>query len=304
MLKHADGAPMSLQQEHRALVLHCTQLFAPQVEVPNRPGQALVMPIQPADWQAHLKCTPIGKAVPADSAPATAWKACAEVIAPALTDIAQSLQHVSSRLPRAWRDPQLCFIPKPNKPPITASALRPIGLIRPDGKALAGHIKTLVMEQARASLAQSPQYAYLPSRDTTDALARVNECVDRIKSSMKALGGNRFVTRQRKESGQQATEAGGCLLSVDLSQAFDRVNRAKLDAALRGIRWTRIFAPPSQPYTKRRRTKSGTDSNNHRWLPRKASAKVVALRRPYGPFSPHRSCGNSHHQVKFPCSFR
>ena len=48
---------------------------------------------------------------------------------------------------------------------------------------------------------------------------------------MKALGGNRFVVRQRKETGQTPAEAGGCLLSVDLSQAFDRVNRIKLDEA-------------------------------------------------------------------------
>ena len=49
---------------------------------------------------------------------------------------------------------------------------------------------------------------------------------------MRALGGSRFTVRQRKEAGQTAAEAGGCLLSVDLSQPFDRVNRGKLDAAL------------------------------------------------------------------------
>ena len=126
----------------------------------------------------------------------------------------------------------LNFIPKPHKPPSSASALRPIGLLRPDSKALAGHIKNLILEQAGPSLAQSPQFAYLPSRDTTDALARVNACIREIKASVKALGGNRFVLRQRKETGQTPAEAGGCLLSVDLSQAFDRVNRIKLDEAL------------------------------------------------------------------------
>ena len=44
---------------------------------------------------------------------------------------------------------------------------------------------------------------------------------------MKTLGGNRFVVR-----GHMPTEAGGCLLSVDLSQALDRVNRIKLDEVL------------------------------------------------------------------------
>ena len=53
-----------------------------------------------------------------------------------------------------------------------------------------------------------------------------------IRDSLRALGGNRFTVRERKEAGLEVGEAGGCLLSVDLSQAFDRVNRAKLDRAL------------------------------------------------------------------------
>ncbi|CAE7238885.1 unnamed protein product [Symbiodinium natans] len=195
MLKHPDGSPMSLHQEHQALVQHCKQLFAPPAASPNRPGQTLSMPLTACEWTTQLKCTPIGKAVPADSAPATAWKACATIVAPAMACIAK-------------------------------------GLLRPDGKAFAGHIKNQLLMQACSSLTHTPQYAYLPARDTTDALARVNACIHDIKDGLKALGGNRFLTRQRKETGQVKGESGGCLLSVDLSQAFDRVNRAKLDRAL------------------------------------------------------------------------
>ena len=50
-----------------------------------------------------------------------------------------------------------------------------------------------------------------------------------IRDSLRALGGNRFTVRECKEAGLEVGEAGGCLLSVDLSQAFDRV---KLDRAL------------------------------------------------------------------------
>ena len=38
MLRHPDGAPMSLLQEHKALVQHCQQLFAPEVAKPTRQG--------------------------------------------------------------------------------------------------------------------------------------------------------------------------------------------------------------------------------------------------------------------------
>ena len=57
-------------------------------------------------------------------------------------------------------------------------------------------------------------------------------CIQDIKAGVRALGGNRFTSRQRKQAGHVTEEAGGCLLSVDLSQAVERVNRAKLDRAL------------------------------------------------------------------------
>ena len=232
MLRQPDGAPMSLLQEHRALVQHCQQLFAAEVDKPVRQGVALTMPVTAMDWTSQLRRTPIGKAVPADSAPATAWKACSAVLAPTLADISAQFQQISSDLPAEWRDPQLCFLPKPHKPPSTAAALRPIGLLRPDGKALAGYVKDLVLAQAGPSLALTPQYAYLPARDATDALARVGTCIKDIKNSLRALGGSRFTVRERKTAGVEVGEAGGCLLSVDLSQAFDRVSRTKLDRAL------------------------------------------------------------------------
>ena len=232
MLRQPDGAPMSLLQEHRALVQHCQQLFAPEVDKPVRQGVELTMPVTAMDWTSQLRRTPIGKAVPADSAPATAWKACSTVIATTLADISAQFQQISSDLPDEWRDPQLCFLPKPHKPPSTAAALRPIGLLRPDGKALAGYVKDLVLEQAGPSLALTPQYAYLPARDVTDALARVGTCIQDIRHSLRALGGSRFTIRERKTAGVEVGEAGGCLLSVDLRQAFDRVSRTKLDRAL------------------------------------------------------------------------
>ena len=71
MLRQPDGAPMSLLQEHRALVQHCQQLFAPEVDKPVRQGVELTMPVTAMDWTSQLRRTPIGKAVPADSAPAT-----------------------------------------------------------------------------------------------------------------------------------------------------------------------------------------------------------------------------------------
>ena len=102
MLRHPDGVPMSLLQEHRALVQHCQQLFAPEVAKPARQGEELTMPVTGPDWTLQLRRTPIGKAVPADSAPATAWKACSAVLAPALAVRSRKGLSRSHRV-RIWR---------------------------------------------------------------------------------------------------------------------------------------------------------------------------------------------------------
>ena len=53
----------------------------------------------------------------------------------------------------------LCFISKPNKPPTKPSNLRPLGIIRPDGKGLAGACRDLL---ASFYLQLLPQFAYQP----------------------------------------------------------------------------------------------------------------------------------------------
>ena len=56
----------------------------------------------------QLKCTPVGKAVPVDSAPATAWKACSQALAPALARVAGTLQHIDAK---HGKTPNCAFYP-------------------------------------------------------------------------------------------------------------------------------------------------------------------------------------------------
>ena len=166
MLQHPDGAPMSLLQQHKALVTHCEQLFAPEAETPSHPGTTLCMPLtERVDGAAEMY----------RARQSSAWKVCSAVLAPALAVASEKLQAIDTALPAAWKDPQLCFL------------TGPIGLLRPDGKALAGHVKVSLLDQARPRLAHVPQYAYLPARDATDALAHVNACIQDIKDSIRAL---------------------------------------------------------------------------------------------------------------------
>ena len=62
MLRQPDGAPMSLLQEHRALVQHCQQLFAPEVDKPVRQGVELTMPVTAMDFAAQTHTHRQGRA--------------------------------------------------------------------------------------------------------------------------------------------------------------------------------------------------------------------------------------------------
>ena len=214
---------MSMKQEHQALVAHS---FCSIGRCTGASGVTALRALTEADWQNQLKRTPLGKAVPADSTPATAWKICSQAIAPALARTSELLQDVQTAVPQAWIDPQLCFLPKP------PTAMRLIGMLRPVGKAFARHIKSVLLCQAGPCLAHTPQYECLPNRDAADTLARVNACVKKIRQGLRELGGNHFTFRQRQEARQDVQQAGGCLPSIDLSQPFDRVNHTKPDCAL------------------------------------------------------------------------
>ena len=71
------------------------------------------------------------------------------------------------------KDADLCFIPKPNKPATKPSNLRPLGIIRPDGKGLAGACRDLLAPITETYLRDLPQFAYQPKRGLSDALRRV-----------------------------------------------------------------------------------------------------------------------------------
>ena len=66
-----------------------------------------------------------------------------------------------------------------------------------------------------------------------DALARVHTWMRLFQTTIDKAATGRFALKAREEAGtQQNLCAGGAILSLDLKQAFDRVNRAALAASL------------------------------------------------------------------------
>ena len=100
----------------------------------------------------------------------------------------------------------------------------------------AGLLKEKLYELIRPQLRWVPQFAYQPGRDLYDALARVQIWIENFKKCYGKGNGSKFAQREREEKPDNKTLCvGGAILSLDLKQAFDRVNRQALATSLRGL---------------------------------------------------------------------
>ena len=96
---------------------------------------------------------------------------------PHLAAATSRMDGTNASLYSAWTDPELRWLAKPSKPPDRLAH----GLIRADGKAIAGTLKDALMPSIAAFLQTTPQYAYLPGRDICDAIARVRQRLSQLK---------------------------------------------------------------------------------------------------------------------------
>ncbi|CAE7945894.1 Pol [Symbiodinium sp. KB8] len=121
-----------------------------------------------------------------------------------------------------WKDTSVIWLPKPSKKPTTVASMRPIGLQSPATKSFASALKVAVMEHLTPVVTNLPQYAYLPSRGTTDALLKVHQ---HFEDTAALIASNRVDRFQQKAGKHRLSCVGGISLSLDLSSAFDGVHR-------------------------------------------------------------------------------
>ncbi|CAE7455423.1 unnamed protein product [Symbiodinium natans] len=237
MIKDPSGRLLTLQQEHEALVSYSEDLFAPDTEQPAREEQGLNLVFTVEEIESQLKSIKIGKAVPPGVAPASVWRLAAPQVARLLKMAFDQHSHQPGiTLPLQWTDAWIVWLPKPGKDPCEPSSLRPIGLMSPDAKALAGLLKIRLYELLRPQLRRVPQFAYQPGRDLYDALARVQVWIDNFKRCYGRGNSSKFAQRDREENPDNTKLCvGGAILSLDLKQAFDRVNRQALAQSLKDL---------------------------------------------------------------------
>ena len=170
------------------------------------------------------------KALPHTFAPAPLWRLGADWAA---VEMHRELQYLAQCSPdhRAnWHDISVALIPKPGKALSEPASYRPISLLPPYAKVLA----QLIAERLRPTVLEAAtsveQYAYLPSRQTADALDRALAHCDGIRAARKA---NRTTIWTRKEGVRAEACKGGLTLSLDLERAFDSVPWSALEECLR-----------------------------------------------------------------------
>ena len=226
-LRDPQGRFLRKTEEIRELTTYSTALFGTGEDFPLG-GGASRLSLTADDMLEQLSCIKIGKAVPFESAPISAWRSCSRGARQRIAEIMEE-DAAKELLPTDLTSSQIAWLPKPGKKPDTPEKLRPIGVIAPEGKILAGHVRKLIKDRLCQSVNRIPQFGFVPNRGTEEAVSRALKHMDegrRTHCLYQRKAGSKF---------QGPQLIGSLTLSVDMSKAFDMVDRTLLRKALEDI---------------------------------------------------------------------
>ena len=221
---------MTPGEELQAYRPYCIELFQsdlPPVVPPCAAGQ-LHLDSELIRWA--LKSLHPLKAVPKHCAPALMWKAHHDLLAEPLQALCTELWQPSQICyPSLWADAWVTWLMKPAKAVRGPETLRPIALQEAGGKAIGKSLQSLLRPYVLQSIWWIPQYAYTAGRCLEGALIRAASFCAQTRQALKAAS---CTLHQRHKGLWPDTCAGGAVLAIDLSKAFDKVRRADLLQAL------------------------------------------------------------------------
>ena len=180
----------------------------------------------------YLSGLPMHKAVPSQHATGAAWR-----LALRLPQVRSCIHRLVVRFPhdgvhQPFRDGKLLLLPKPGKAGKLIEHYRPLVLQCPLGKMLLRYFVDRLVSEVKSRILGSPQYAYLGGRSTHMAIQRVGTFL----MHRKTLAGSPQLPPHLLRAGFVAPTCTGCLVvSIDLRQAFDRVNGLKLMEYMEGM---------------------------------------------------------------------
>ena len=173
-LRDEHGCFLSSSDEAGLLKSYSETLFGTGEDFPLT-GTKGRLGISPAEVKEQISSIKVGKAVPRDSPPVVAWRSLGP----------QAHQHAAAVLNReieqgtlssSVTSSQISWLPKPPKKPDKPESLRPIGVIAPDGKILAGALRKRLKRALQTAMQGLPQFGFVPCRGTGSNLQSSLTC--------------------------------------------------------------------------------------------------------------------------------
>ena len=256
------GIAQTPQEELHALRAHFEAIFcASTSDLPTL--QSMTMPFTQADLEHELRATKIDKAVASGTLPPLILKHFAPQLASWLYRYLEiTWQHPCPSIPSEWKDAALTLLAK--RPVTTPSDLRPIALTCGTGKAVLGALVKAASSHMAEHLIRFPLFAYTERRGVFEALCYVFDHCHQVRTDCTLANPSHWM----KQAGHTKPKlTGGLMLSLDLSQAFDRLPRSKLFEGLLSC-----HCPPSIALLLVNWLKDAKYSINHRGL----TSEIVA----------------------------
>ena len=225
-LRTQSGQLATPVEEHSILYHFVEQMWhaSPMIDAQLDPAPGT--PFTQWDVWHALATIPINKAVAPGFAPGLIWRTHADTLAPRIFQILQTWWgSPAPHIPQEWKDGWLSWLPKPGRVSASPDSLRPIALQEPVGKSLIGMLSRIGQEQSAPAMIGWPIWAYLPFRSTQDGLLRV---AAHCREAEALLRNSRSTPHQRSQGIPCLPICGAIQLFVDLSRAFDSIDRNHL----------------------------------------------------------------------------
>ena len=226
-IRGEDGRTLGPREQFQAVVDYFRAAFSHPNPV-GFTGQCEPPYLQPAAIQAAI----------ADLLPVEVWQSCPDIFTQRVAaDFQRGVSTLPSRLPSEMTDCTLVLMPKPGKASKLPKDLRPLGIQDPLSKVVAKALRDQLEVQVTGLLASLPQYAYIKGKAIDECICRVVSFCSSVRCAIKA--GVESVHARRE--GQAPSQCyGGIMVGIDLSRAFDTLDRPVL---LRTLRFAQVSEP-------------------------------------------------------------